>query len=95
MHLNYALLDGYHNGDGCHHSSPRDGRVKKRYKDKEGSVHVLQTNKILKLAEADMPCDMHSQSNITGDLAWIDDGGGDDDIIDMDEEDGGENISHQ
>ena len=40
---------------------------------------------------------MHSQSNITGGLAWIGDGGGDDDIIDMDEEDedGGENISHQ
>ena len=76
MHLNYALLDGYHNGDGCHHSSPRDGRVKKRYKDKEGSVHVLQTNKILKLAETECR-DMHSQSNITGRLAWIDNGGGD------------------
>ena len=52
-------------------------------------MHVLQTNKILKLAEADMPCDMHSQSNITGGLVWIDNGGGDDDM----EDDGGENIS--
>ena len=49
---------------------------------------MLQTNKILKLAETECR-DMHSQSNITGGLAWIDDGGGDD----MDEEDGGQNIS--
>ena len=55
-------------GDGCHHSLPRDGRVKKRYKDKEGSLHVLQTNKILKLAETEC-LDMHIQSNITGGLA--------------------------
>ena len=94
VHLNYATLDGNHNVDGCHHSLPRDGRVKKRDKDKEGSVHVLQTNKILQLAEAECR-DMHSKSNITRGLVWIDDGGGDDDIIDMDEEDddGGENIS--
>ena len=68
VHLNNALLDGYHNGDGCHHSLPRDGRVKKRDKDKEGSLHVLQTNKILKLAETEC-LDMHIQSNITGGLA--------------------------
>ena len=50
---------------------------------------MLQTNKKLKLAETECR-DMHSQSNITGGLAWIDDGGGGDDV---DEEDGGENIS--
>ena len=91
VHLNYATLDGNHNVDGCHHSLPRDGRVKKRYKDKEGSVHVLQSNKILKLAETECN-DMQSQSNITGGLIWIDNGGGDDDMNEGDD-DGGENIS--